>query len=243
MKTFSSSNRNYENAVLNILTIEECENIKNLKNDELYKKICDNSNINDSIDISNNEINEIYDIIKYKDKKLYNEVEEINSKSIDYLSKDVLNKFIGHFDESYIDIQNLNNAILNNLSLLNEIKNHTKKNKIQNEIRDEVIEKNLINKVIEKVKGTIQENKNDIDDWEKDFKKAIFDSQKNIEDLKSEFNINLDNDYWNKKYDFIQHKIDNIVNFNNKIININSFLDYVNDEISKNAEKAIESPQ
>ena len=243
MKTFSSSNRNYENAVLNILTIEECENIKNLKNDDLYKKICDNSNINDSIDISNNEINEIYDIIKYKDKKLYNEVEEINSKSIDYLSKDVLNKFIGHFDESYIDIQNLNNAILNNLSLLNEIKNHTKKNKIQNEIRDEVIEKNLINKVIEKVKGIVQENKNDIDDWEKDFKKAIFDSQKNIEDLKSEFNINLDNDYWNKKYDFIQHKIDNIVNFNNKIININSFLDYVNDEISKNAEKAIESPQ
>ena len=96
MKTFSSSNRNYENAVLNILTIEECENIKNLKNDELYKKICDNSNINDSIDISNNEINEIYDIIKYKDKKFYNEVEEINSKNIDYLSKDVLNKFIGH---------------------------------------------------------------------------------------------------------------------------------------------------
>ena len=243
MKTFSSSNRNYENAVLNILTIEECENIKNLKNDELYKKICDNSNINDSIDISNNEINEIYDIIKYKDKKFYNEVEEINSKNIDYLSKDVLNKFIGHFDESYIDIQNLNNAILNNLSLLNEIKNHTKKNKIQNEIRDEVIEKNLINKVIEKVKGIVQENKNDINDWEKDFKKAISDSQKNIEDLKSEFNINLDNDYWNKKYDFIQHKIENIENFNNKIININSFLDYVNDEISKNAEKAIESPQ
>lgn len=243
MKTFSSSNRNYENAVLNILTIEECENIKNLKNDDLYKKICDNSNINDSMDISNNEINEVYDIIKNKDKKLYDKIVEIITKSNNALGKNEIKNFIGNFDESYIDIQNINNAILNSLSLLDEIKDYKKKEKIQNEIRDEVIEKNLINKVIEKVKGTVQEHKSEIDNWEKDLKKVIFDSEKNIEDLKSEFNNDLNNDFWKKKYEFIQQQIDNIVNFRNKVLNINSYLDYVNDEILKNAEKAIESPQ
>ncbi len=242
MKTFSSSNRNYENAVLNILTIEECENIKNLKNDDLYKKICDNSNINDSMDISNNEINEVYDIIKNKDKKLYDKIVEIITKSNNALGKNEIKNFIGNFDESYIDIQNINNAILNSLSLLDEIKDYKKKEKIQNEIRDEVIEKNLINKVIEKVKGTVQEHKSEIDNWEKDLKKVIFDSEKNIEDLKSEFNNDLNNDFWKKKYEFIQQQIDNIVNFRNKVLNINSYLDYVNDEILKNAEKAIESP-
>ena len=74
-------------------------------------------------------------------------------------------------------------------------------------------------------------------------KKVIFDSEKNIEDLKSEFNNDLNNDFWKKKYEFIQQQIDNIVNFRNKVLNINSYLDYVNDEILKNAEKAIESPQ
>jgi hypothetical protein len=196
MKTFSSSNRNYENAVLNILTIEECENIKNLKNDDLYKKICDNSNINDSMDISNNEINEVYDIIKNKDKKPYDKIVEIITKSYNALGKNEIKNFIGNFDESYIDIQNINNAILNSLSLLDEIKDYKKKEKIQNEIRDEVIEKNLINKVIEKVKGTVQEHKSEIDNWEKDLKKVIFDSEKNIEDLKSEFNNDLNNDFW-----------------------------------------------
>ena len=243
MKTFSSSNRNYENAVLNILTIEECENIKNLKSNDSYITICDNSNINDSMDISNNEINEIYDIIKNKDKKLYEQIVEFIIKSNNALGKNEIKNFVGNFDESYIDIQNLNNAILNSLSLLDEIKDYKKKEKIQNEIRDEVIEKNLINKVIEKVKGTVQENKNGIDDWEKDLKKVIFDSEKNIEDLKSEFNNDLNNVFWKKKYDFIQQQIDNIVNFRNKVLNLNSYLDYVNDEILKNAEKAIESPQ
>ena len=38
INTFSSSNKNYESTILNIISLEECENIKTLKSDSLYKK-------------------------------------------------------------------------------------------------------------------------------------------------------------------------------------------------------------
>ena len=243
MNTFNSSNRNYEKAVLNILTIDECDNINNLKQENLYKKeICDNLNFEGSIQNSENEINNIYSIIIEKEKVIYEKIENFFSEINDLLSKNELKNFIKSFDESYIDIQNLNNAILNNLSLLIESNNDKRKEKIQNEIRDDVFEKNLIDTIINKVKENIGDKKNDYSNWERNLETVINNSKQELENLKSKFN-NSYNNYWEKKYDFIQKQIDNVDNFRNKINNIDSYLKYVEKEIEKNANKIIESPQ
>jgi hypothetical protein len=243
MNTFNSSNRNYEKAVLNILTIDECDNINNLKQENLYKKeICDNLNFEGSIQNSENEINNIYSIIIEKEKVIYEKIENFFSEINDLLSKNELKNFIKSFDESYIDIQNLNNAILNNLSLLIESNNDKRKEKIQNEIRDDVFEKNLIDTIINKVKENIGDKKNDYSNWERNLETVINNSKQELENLKSKFN-NSYNNYWEKKYEFIQKQIDNVDNFRNKINNIDSYLKYVEKEIEKNANKIIESPQ
>ena len=123
-----------------------------------------------------------------------------------------------------------------------ESNNDKRKEKIQNEIRDDVFEKNLIDTIINKVKENIGDKKNDYSNWERNLETVINNSKQELENLKSKFN-NSYNNYWEKKYDFIQKQIDNVDNFRNKINNIDSYLKYVEKEIEKNANKIIESPQ
>ena len=244
IKAFSSSNKNYESAVLNIISLEECENIKTLKSDSLYKKICDNLNYDDSIELNNNEINEVFSIIKNKEKKLNDQYKKYYSEASEILNKDELKDFINLFDEKYSEIQDLHDALLNKYDKIMEIEDIDKKKKIEDEIRNEVIELNLINRIIGKVKNDIQDNEsNKINNWKGEADKVISNFTNEIDSLENNYKDLKNSDYWEKKFQFIKNQIDNLNNFKKKLIEYQNFLDYVGGEIKSLSEKITSSPQ
>ncbi len=244
IKAFSSSNKNYESTVLNIISLEECENIKTLKSDDLYKKMCDNLNYDDSIELNNNEINEVFSIIKNKEKRLNDQYQKYFSETNKILKKDELKDFINLFDEKYSEIQDLNDALLNKYDKIMEIEDHDKKKKIEVEIRNEVIETNLINNIIGKVKNNIQNNEsNKINNWKGEADKVISDFTNEIDSLENNYKDVKSSDYWEKKFQFIKNQIDNLNNFKKKLIEYQNFLDYVETEIKSLSEKITSSPQ
>ena len=244
IKAFSSSNKNYESAVLNIISLEECENIKTLKSDSLYKKICDNLNYDDSIELNNNEINEVFSIIKNKEKKLNDQYKKYYSETSEILNKDELKDFINLFDEKYSEIQDLYDALLNKYDKIMEIEDSDKKKKIEDEIRNEVIELNLINRIVGKVKNNIQDNEsNKINDWKGEADKVISDFKNEINSLENNCKDVKNSDYWEKKFQFIKNQIDNLNNFKKKVIEYQNFLDYVGGEIKGLSENITSSPQ
>ena len=244
IKALSSSNKNYESAVLNIISLEECENIKTLKSDSLYKKICDNLNYDDSIELNNNEINEVFSIIKNKEKKLNDQYKKYYSETSEILNKDELKDFINLFDEKYSEIQDLHDALLNKYDKIMEIEDIDKKKKIEDEIRNEVIELNLINRIIGKVKNDIQDNEsNKINNWKGEADKVISNFTNEIDSLENNYKDLKNSDYWEKKFQFIKNQIDNLNNFKKKLIEYQNFLDYVGGEIKSLSEKITSSPQ
>lgn len=244
IKAFSSSNKNYESAVLNIISLEECENIKTLKSDSLYKKICDNLNYDDSIELNNNEINEVFSIIKNKEKRLIDQYKKYYSETSKILNKDELKDFINLFDEKYSEIQDLYDALLNKYDKIMEIEDSDKKKKIEDEIRNEVIELNLINRIVGKVKNNIQDNEsNKINDWKGEADKVISDFKNEINSLENNCKDVKNSDYWEKKFQFIKNQIDNLNNFKKKVIEYQNFLDYVGGEIKGLSENITSSPQ
>ena len=244
IKAFSSSNKNYESAVLNIISLEECENIKTLKSDSLYKKICDNLNYDDSIELNNNEINEVFSIIKNKEKRLIDQYKKYYFETSKILNKDELKDFINLFDEKYSEIQDLYDALLNKYDKIMEIEDSDKKKKIEDEIRNEVIELNLINRIVGKVKNDIQDNEsNKINDWKGEADKVISDFKNEINSLENNCKDVKNSDYWEKKFQFIKNQIDNLNNFKKKVIEYQNFLDYVGGEIKGLSENITSSPQ
>ena len=244
IKAFSSSNKNYESAVLNIISLEECENIKTLKSDSLYKKICDNLNYDDSIELNNNEINEVFSIIKNKEKRLIDQYKKYYFETSKILNKDELKDFINLFDEKYSEIQDLYDALLNKYDKIMEIEDSDKKKKIEDEIRNEVIELNLINRIVGKDKNNIQDNEsNKINDWKGEADKVISDFKNEINSLENNCKDVKNSDYWEKKFQFIKNQIDNLNNFKKKVIEYQNFLDYVGGEIKGLSENITSSPQ
>ena len=244
IKAFSSSNKNYESAVLNIISLEECENIKTLKSDSLYKKICDNLNYDDSIELNNNEINEVFSIIKNKEKRLIDQYKKYYSETSKILNKDELKDFINLFDEKYSEIQDLYDALLNKYDKIMEIEDSDKKKKIEDEIRNEVIELNLINRIVGKVKNNIQDNEsNKINDWKGEADKVISDFKNEINSLENNCKDVKNSDYWEKKFQFIKNQIDNLNKKKKKVIEYQNFLDYVGGEIKGLSENITSSPQ
>lgn len=232
---FTSSNRNYEGAVLNLMFFEDYPAFnKVIAPSEYFRQITDQREFDDSLSKSSRSIDFLYKLLS-NSKISMNEIsKKFQNLQDEILSNEEISNYADSFDEKYALIKQCYQALRKDYKITSKSSTrNSQREAIRAKINNDVVSTNMVEKIFSERKIQTEDMYLKIEKLLENITKKKEDLKEDLSAIEDELNearIEENCSFWEKKKEYVENQRKLIENSIDKITSAASFVGYTEEK-------------